>query len=505
LTISIFNNWGRSWLHFKETEEGVALMYRNSSFAKITLALLLLVPELAYAQDSSITVTVYNQNRALITEVRKLNVPKGLQTLEFKDVAETIEPASLQVRSLTSPDEFKVLDQNYEYDLINVQNLLNKYVGKELKVVIPDPAGPKGAKIVREAKLLANNDKPVFQLIPEGEGSSAEPGNDVYVGDYDAVLLPKIPEGLRPQPTLVWLVDNRGPADQQIQVSYLADKMNWKADYVLKVDRESTKGSLSGWVTLENQSGKTFKSANLKLVAGDIHLVEQGRIGGAPRGIAALAKSADTMQQEDLFEYHLYSMGRPVDVADRQTKQVSLLQAPDVKLEKRLVGRWISQIYGAPQQEAQKEKLAAMLKFNNSQKDGLGMPLPKGIVRIYQDSGDGTNVFIGEDKIDHTAKSADVELTAGQAFDVFVERKLTDYRKIGNNAVRYGWELKIKNGKETPQRVELEETIPAEWMILNSNMKYEKLDAHRIKFVVDAPPSAKGSEATVTYEAEIHW
>lgn len=468
-------------------------------------------PHEAYAQAESVTVTIYNQNRALINEVRTMKIPKGTQSVEFKDVAETIDPTSLQVKSLTSPNDFSVLDQNYEYDLINVQNLLNKYVGKKLKVILPDPTGREGAKIVRDATLLANNEKPIFRLEGAAQGSSSggagAGGGEIYVGSYDAVLLPEIPEGLRPQPTLVWLVNNQGDENQKIEVSYLAGKMNWKADYVLKLDRDNTKGSLSGWVTLDNQSGKAFKDARLKLVAGDVHQVRpQIRpLAMDQRRMMAAAPAQEAMQQEEFFEYHLYSLGRPVDIANRQTKQVSLLQSPSVKLEKRLVGRWSSAVYENPDRAVQKEKLGVFLKFKNSEENGIGIPLPKGIVRAYQESSDGTVIFVGEDQIDHTGKGVDVDLKMGEAFDIVVERKQTEFRKIGNNAVHIGWELKIKNSKDTPQRVELEETLPDQWRITDSNVKYEKMDAHRIKFVLDALPSGKGKDSIVTYQADLSW
>lgn len=483
-------------------KHGIILM---SVFAVFFLCHVSAFAEETSAEQESVTVTIYNQNLALINEIRLLEVPKGVQTVEFKDVAETIDPTSLQVRSLTAPEDFKILDQNYEYDLISVQNLLNKYIGKQLKVIIPDPKGPQGAKIIREGKLLANNDKPIFRFESAGEDPAHASGSEVYVGDYDAILLPEIPEGLRPQPTLIWLVDNQGVEEQQIEVSYLAGNMNWKADYVLKLDRDNTKGSLSGWVTLDNQSGKAFGDARLKLVAGDVHQVRAQRVQAEMdvRQRMAGAVPDEAMHQEEMFEYHLYSLARLVNIANRQTKQVSLLQSPEVKVEKRLVGRWSGQWYDAGRREVQKEKLGVYIKFKNSRENGLGLPLPKGVVRAYQESGDGTVIFVGEDLMDHTGKEVEVELKMGEAFDVIVERKQTDFRKMGANVVRYTWELRIKNSKDTPQKVELEETLLGEWKIIESNTKYEKLDARRIRFTVEAPPSSKGQDALITYQAEI--
>lgn len=469
------------------------------------LPIVFLWPAFAAAEGDSVTVTIYNQNRALINETREMAIPQGTQTVEFKDVAETIDPTSLQVRSLTSPEAFRILDQNYEYDLINVQNLLNKYVGKRLKVMIADPQGAQNAKVIKDARLLANNGQPVFMFEKTDASSSPSAAGEVYVGSYDGLLLPQIPEGLRPQPTLVWLVENRGEPQQKINVSYLAGNMNWKADYVLQLDRSNVKASLSGWVTLDNQSGKAFKQANLKLVAGDIHLVTRPERAPEVLRKMAPAGAAEMMKQEELFEYHLYSLGRPVDIGNKQTKQVGLLQSPELKIEKRLVGRWNSDRYDSAVRGVTQEKLAVLLKFNNSKENGIGLPLPKGIIRAYQESADGSVIFIGEDTIDHTGKGKDVELKAGNSFDVTVERKQTDFHKTGANSVRYGWELKVKNSKDSTQRVDLEETFPGEWRLVNASTKYEKLDARTIRFTVDAPPFGKGEDAVVTYQAELTW
>jgi hypothetical protein len=472
-----------------------------------TLLLLAFLPAAsAFCEAQPITVTIYNQNRGLINEVRDLSIPKGIHLLEFRDVAETVDPTSLQVRSLTAPESFKVLDQNYEYDLINVQNLLNKYISKRLKIIVPDPQGPPEARVVRDAVLLANNDRPIFQIDASDTSPSSPGRSEIYVGSYDAILLPEIPEGLRPQPTLLWLVDNRGPEQHKVEVSYLAGNINWKADYVLRLDRESTQAALSGWVTLDNQSGKAFKNATLKLVAGDVHMVSRPeRQVERARALMAPSPMDEAMRQEEFFEYHLYSLSRPVDIANRQTKQVGLLQSPQVKVERRLVGRWTSSRGDSGRPALEKQKLSVLLHFKNTTENGIGIPLPKGVARAYQESSDGSVIFIGEDYIDHTGKDRDVELKMGESFDVTVERRQTDFRKIGTNTVRFSWELKIKNSKDVTQRVELEEGLPGTWKMVSSNTKYEKMDAYRIRFIVDAPPSAKGAEAVVTYEVEASW
>ena len=461
----------------------------------------------ACGETQSLTVTVYNQDRALVGEVRKMNIPKGTSVVEFGDVAETIEASSLQVKSRTSPGEFRVLDQNYEFDLINTENILHRYVGKRLKVLIPNPNSPGDSKIIRDATLLADNQTPIFRLESSPESSSSGTSGEIYAGRYDAVIFPDLPAGLRPQPTLVWLVDNRGPEDQTVEVSYLASKMDWSADYVLKLDRESKTASLSGWVTLTNQSGKSFHNCKVKLVAGDIHKAERPVrvLKKATRASGMGHLGAPEMDQEDLFEYHLYSLSREVDLADKQTKQVALLQSPRIDIEKRLVGKWTTNAYDSASREIIKEKPEVFLKFKNSEPNGLGIPLPKGVVRAYQESSDGSIIFVGEDNINHTPKETDIEIKMGESFDIVVERRLTSFSKMGDKGAKYGWEMRIKNGKDIAQRVELDEILPGEWRITKSDAKYEKVDARRIRYTVDAPPSSKGSDAVINYEAEVTW
>lgn len=441
-------------------------------------------PALADAAKS-LSVTVYNHGQALINEVRSMDLPEGEGLVEFTGVAETVQPATLQVRSLSAADAFAVLDMNYEYDLVSVKALLDRYVGKTLRVVLPDPHD-RQANIVREATLLANNDRPIFEV--DGQ---------IYVGGYESVYLAEMPEGLRPRPTLVWLVHNDGPATQDIDVSYLAGGMNWQADYVLKVNRDNDRAALSGWVTLDNQSGMAFVNASLKLVAGEVNIVRPEPHYLRKDMVLAAPMAAEAMQQEEFFEYHLYSVPRPVDVNNRQTKQISLLQAPDLGVEKKLVARYDR--FPSPGTGTVKQSVAVFLTFKNSEANGLGLPLPKGIVRAYQESLDGSTLFIGEDRVDHTPRDAEVELRMGEAFDLGIERTLLSHEQTGRNTVAYAWEIRVRNSKDEPQRVLLEELLHGDWRITESSLPYEKIDARRVRFTLDVPPSREQDQLVLTY------
>ncbi|WP_187170410.1 DUF4139 domain-containing protein [Salidesulfovibrio onnuriiensis] len=445
-------------------------------------------PALASAAGKSLTVTIYNNDRALINEVRPMELPKGQERVEFLGVPETVEPQSLRVTSKTSPKNFRVLDMNYEYDLVGTKTLLDRYVGKQLTVVLPDPSDAT-ARMLKQATLIANNDRPVFQV-----------GNEIYVGDYEAVLLPSLPQGLRAKPALVWLVDNNGPAKQDIEVSYLARGMGWRADYVLKVDRDNKDAGLSGWVTLTNNSGMAFEKAALKLVAGDVHEAPQPAPTYRGKALMMEAAMGDGMQQEEFFEYHLYSLDRPVDIANKQIKQVSLLQAPKIKVEKELVCEYHA---GGNQKQKAKPPVNVLLKLRNDKQSGLGMPLPEGVVRAYQESSDGSVLLIGEDRIQHTPKGEEISLTMGKAFDVTVERIQTAYQKISKNSYKMSWKIEVRNGSDKPGTILLRDTLPGQWKVTRASRKYTKIGSAGIEFTVQAPPSHDGKGTVITYEAEI--
>lgn len=448
--------------------------------------LLIALPGKAWADETkSLTVTVYNHGQALVNEVRSMELPQGKGLVEFAGVAETVQPATLQVRSRSAAEAFTVLDMNYEYDLVSVKALLDRYVGKTVRVVLPDPRDRQATEL-RQAVLLANNDRPIFEV--DGE---------IYVGNHDSVYLAEMPKGLRPRPTLVWLVQNTGPGVQDIDVSYLAGGMGWKADYVLKVDRDNKRAALSGWVTLDNQSGMAFENASLKLVAGEVNVVRPEPVRLSRDMTLAAPMAAEAMQEEEFFEYHLYSVPRPVDIANRQTKQISLLQAPDMRLSKKLLARFDG--YPNPGMGLVKQSVAVFLTFKNSEANGLGLPLPKGVVRAYQESKDGSTLFIGEDLVEHTPKDAEVELRMGEAFDLGIERRMLSHEQTGKNTATYTWEIKIRNSKDEAQQVLLEDAVQGDWRITRTSHDYEKIDARRVRFTLDVPPSAVQDQLVLTY------
>jgi hypothetical protein len=316
---------------------------------------------------------------------------------------------------------------------------------------------------------------------------------------------PDLPKNLVATPTLVWELNNSETASQNIEASYLTSGMNWRADYVLLINADDTKGDLQGWVTLTNASGATFEDARLQLVAGDVNRVqEQPRLYDAMRA-GAVAKSEAEFQEQGFFEYHMYTLQRPATIRDNETKQVSLLEAAgfDVKKEFVLNGqRYYYAGYNNPG-AAIKEKVGVFMQFRNAQTNKLGMPLPAGTIRLYKKDDKGNQQFIGEDKIDHTPKDEDVRVKVGDAFDIVAERKQTDYKMLASGHVyEYAYEIKIRNHKDTPVTVIVNEPIGGDWEMVASTFEAKKTAAFAAQFNV---PVAKDGEATLSYRVRVKY
>ncbi len=347
--------------------------------------------------QTDLNVTVYNSNIALIRDVRNLALPGGTFRLKFMDIAATVNPATVHFRSLTDPEKLGVIEQNYEYDLLEPAKLLHKYVGKEVTLVRSYQENGTTKREEIKATLLSDNNGPVWKI-----------GNDIVTGVYaESYRFPEVPANLYERPTLLMSLENSGPKKQQIEASYLASNLSWNADYVLTVARDDKNADLDGWVTVVNNSGTSFRNARLQLVAGELNRVaarDSGRMEmNAPM---PMAKAAQQFQQEAFSEYHLYSLGRKTSVEDKETKQISLLQGSGVPVEKIFMVNGQSyyyrnqQIPGAPL----KDPVLVYYKFKNEEKAGLGIPLPAGNVRVYQKDSKGGILFAGEDRIDHTPK-----------------------------------------------------------------------------------------------------
>lgn len=456
-------------------------------FTKGVLALSLLVGAApAWAEESTVqdrkelAVTVYNDNLGLVREVRSIKLEKGQRELQYADVASGIDPTTVSLRSLSAPQDLKVLEQNYEYDLLTPEKLLEKYLGKDVEI--------HSDNTVSKATLLSTNDGQIYRI-----------GDKIYLQPPGRVVLPQVPATLVARPTLKWLLQNdRAAGEQQTETSYLTRGLSWRTDYVMVIPEGQGKSSLNGWVTLDNQSGATYENAKLTLVAGDVNRVrpQAPYMEDGIRAMKAEARASEFAERA-LFEYHSYQLNRPTTLKDRQTKQVSLLSASDVptrtiyRFEAPAAPIWIQT------RDRTSQKVNVYLEMTNSKQDKLGMPLPKGIVRIYQQDADKRLQFVGEDSIDHTPRDEKVKIKAGQAFDLVGERKQTGYRVLGDRLVESSYEIELRNRKDQPVTILATERLGGDWDITQASQGYSKLDANTVEFAVQVPAN-KFTKVTYT-------
>jgi hypothetical protein len=434
--------------------------------------------------QESIAVTVYNSDIGLIRDIRRLTLPSGLTELRFGEVAAKIMPQTVHIKSLTAPNQLSVLEQNYEYDLLTPRKLLDKFVGKEIMVLKDGIEVP--------VTILSTNEGLVYKL-----------GGRIFTGQPHNLIFPSIPNSLISQPTLLWSLENRAANPQKVEATYLTRGLNWKADYVAVLDSKDKNLDLSGWVTLDNQSGATYQNARLKLVAGDLNrVVEEYRATdalSARRELAGKIASPAPFAEQAFFEYHLYSLQRPTTIKNQQTKQVRLLSAERIPVNKRYfffgAQHYLQNRYTAA---FPKQKVGVYVEIANKKDNNLGMPLPKGTLRLYKADSDGSLQFIGEDRIDHTPKDETVKIKMGDAFDIIGERKQTDWRKIGENLYEAAFEISLRNHKDEPVTVSVIEPMMRDWEILTSSHTHKKVEAHTAQFEISV---ATDSEAKLTYRA----
>jgi hypothetical protein len=449
------------------------------------------------ADQTDLALTVYNSNLSLVRDVRQLTLPSGDSLLRFMDIAASINPATVHFRSLTEPAKLDVLEQNYEYDLLDPSKLLQKYVGREVTLVRPKLASGSTEYEEVKATLLSLNGAPVWKI-----------GNEIVTGvSYESIRFPELPENLYERPTLLWTLQNSGARRHRVEASYLTSNLSWSADYVLNVAKDETAGDLDGWVTLVNHSGTAFKNASLQLVAGDLHRVFAENGMDEMRAMGAMAKAVNSpapFQQESFSEYHLYSLNRRTSIFDQESKQISLLNASHFPLRKVYVVNGQPYYYRtAPQPGAPiKDPVQVFYKFKNEEKAGLGMPLPAGTIRVYQQDSRGGSLFAGEDHIDHTPKDEQISLHIGNAFDIVAERKQTDYKKLSDRLYEFEYEITLRNHKDAPISVEVNEPIGGDWEMVSSSYRFTKTAAFAAQFDV---PVDKDGTSVLKYRVRVRY
>ncbi len=446
---------------------------------------------------------------ALVRLERELQIPRGRGTIQFTDVAALIDPTTVQFLSLSDPEGTKVLEQNFQFDLVSQDKLLSRYIDRPVSV---EQRGADGTKVL-EGTLISSNDGLVLRGA-DGQIHALREWSNVRFGE--------LPGGLITRPTLEWDVVSGKGGTQDARVSYQTGGITWWADYNLifteGADANSGFVDVGAWVSLLNQSGARYQDAKLKLIAGDVHRAQPAPQATAQQGAYEMAVAADAappgFEEKSFFEYHLYTLGRPATIPNNSTKQIELFDsATHVPAKKQLVyyGGDFGGDYGAPMMDrdmspGSNTAVDVWLKFRNDKDSGMGMPLPAGRIRVsQQDKADGSLEFIGEDTIKHTPKDEDVRVKLGTAFDVVGERRQTDFTVNSKGRVmEEAFEIKVRNHKTQPVEVIVRENLYrwSQWALIQQSQASEKKDARTIEFPVKV---AADGEATVTYRVRYTW
>ena len=454
----------------------------------------------AEAAEMTLALTVYNEGTALVRDRREFVFSRGFNEIAFSDVAASIDPTSVLFKSLTDPEGTSILEQNYQYDLVDSSALFKKYLDQIIRVVTEDGT-------LYEGKLLSSQGGIILQ-DEDGQVS-------VISGSVKEVSFPELPDGLITRPTLVWQLMAEEAGSQDVEITYLTGGVSWQSDYVVLLGSDEQSIDLDGWITMRNNSGTTYEDAHLKLIAGDLQRLAQNRFAAGDAIFAAEAElSAAPVEQREFFEYHLYEVPRPVTLRDNENKQIEFVSVNQVPAEKFFVydalqcrnNYWYCSFYGYPQTDpsygiASNPKVMVLLEFDT---EDAQADLPKGRVRVYQEDIDGAALLIGEDRIDHTPEGETVRLYIGDAFDIIGERIQTDFRRPSDKTLEESFEITLRNHKDEAVEVRIVEHLFrwSEWRVLQSSHEFEKLDSTTIEFRVRIPADG---EITLDYDVRYFW
>jgi len=443
------------------------------------VAVLIALGSLAAADE--ISLTVYNNNLGVVREQRTLTFEQGSGRIAFMDVASQIDATSVTLEMVDPKQTVQILEQNYAYDLVSPDKIYSKYIDQEIEIITE-----KGESFVGTLLSFTGG----YLVIKQNDGHI----RSIAQGVVQDVTFPELPEGLITRPTLFWLYKSNfaGPADAV--VSYQTGGISWNAEYVGVLNPDEKTLNLSGWVSLNNRSGKTYRDAKLKVVAGDINRISQPRPklrGGADVVTLSAAETAG-FEEKPFFEYHLYTLPRPATIADNEIKQISMFDPAQTVVDKEFR-------YSA---EPGQTKVNIQIKMNNSKEVGLGMPLPAGRVRIFKADTDGSLILLGEDKIDHTPRNEEIKLKIGDAFDIVGETTVISRRRISDRVEETDYRVELRNQKETPAMIIVSKQLNGFWEILNASIDYVKKSATEVQWTVTVLP---GSKNVIDFTVRTNW
>ncbi len=443
------------------------------------------------ADQTQVAVTIYNQNLALVKDTRTIQIPSGKTILAFREVSSRMQPET----ALLKGDGLKVLEQNFEFDLLTPQSLLAKFVGQQVTVIKKHPGT--GEETTETAQVLSVNNGVVLKM-----------DSHIETGIPGRLVFPYVPANLRDRPTLTMMLESKNAGTRLVELSYLTQGMSWKADYVAELNPLDNALDISGWVTLTNQSGTSYENCRLKLVAGDIHQAPPEKVPSKmlERAMSVREDAAGTMAEEQIFEYHLYSLDRPTTIRDNQRKQVALLQGSQIPCKKEFLLKGSNYYYRHQYGWiGRKMKVGVFIELENTRQNHMGIPVPKGVVRVYKKDTTGSLQFIGEDRIDHTPENEIIRLKLGDAFDVTADKKQTSFRKLtgfsaDNYAYEAAFEIVLKNAKKEPVKVTIQEPIPGDWQMISESASHVKTAANTAVWHIKVPAMGK---TVLTYKVNV--
>ena len=439
--------------------------------------------------EQGVTLTIYNNNFAVVRQSRQIAFEKGLNTVRFTDVASAIDPTSVNFRCLSSPGAVSILEQNYEYDLVNTNTLLKRYIDRNVTVILRGSGADTGKEL--SGVLLAASDDDLILKIQSGDIEIIEKNS------VEEISLKELPDDLATRPTLVWLANAKEKARQLCQVTYTTERIGWNAAYSVLLNADETKMDFAGWVTIDNKSGTSYEDAIIKLIAGDVRRITEPERVRRRKMVAfeMQAAAAPGFEEKPFMEYHLYTLGRKSTINNNQTKQIEFIKPVLAVPTKKLY------IY---ERRRNKDKVQIKIEFENTTENNLGIALPKGKVRVYKkDPADESLEFVGEDRIDHTAKKEKLLLHIGNAFDIVPEYTLVDSKR-GRRMRRETHKIELRNRKDKSVTAFVDEKFPAwvNWKIDESTHKYEKRDARTARFEVKIKAD---SATTIQYTVTQTW
>lgn len=446
-----------------------------------------------YRDQGKVMLTIYNENLALIKEKRTIQLDQGENRLAWREVSAQMRPETALLRNLTSSANLSLLEQNFDFDLLTPQKLLEKYLGKSVAIIRTNTAT--GEEKREDATVLATNQGVVLKFADRIE--TGLPGR---------IAFPDVPSHLRDQPTLSLLLTTSLAGSHDLELSYLTSGLSWQADYVAELNADDSLLAMNGLVTLVNHSGIAYENAQLQLVAGEVNQVQPGPPHRAKSmAIASMMEMAPAMEQESLFAYHLYSLPSATTLADNQTKQVGLLSANGIAIDKEYWLRGEEYYFSGKYGEiGRKLHPAVSIHFDNKG-NGLGIPLPKGIIRAYKRDSRGHAQFVGEDRIEHTAKNERVSLHLGNAFDITADKIQTEFRQLASapqNHIETAYQIRIRNALDEAVAIQVQEPIPGDWTMIETSLPHTQPAANLAQWRIDIPAN---QETVLSYRVRVRF